>query len=68
MSNPGLSAVVLVPDDGQGYPPGAPFRIVRAGGRVTLIPDPRGDYEVYSSESAPGLSADPLLKVVLRKV
>jgi hypothetical protein len=68
MSNPRQSAVVLVPDDGQDYPPGAPFRIERTSGRVALIPDPRGDYEVYSSAAAPGLSSNPLLTVVLRKV
>jgi hypothetical protein len=68
MSNPRQSAVVLVPDDGQGYAPGAPFNVVRTAGHVALIPDPRGAYEVYSSEPAPGLSRDPLLRVVLRKV
>jgi hypothetical protein len=68
MSNPRKSVVMLVPNDGQGYAPGAPFRIERTSGHVTLVADPRGDYEVYSCEAAPGLSRDPLLRVVLRSV
>jgi hypothetical protein len=42
--------------------------MVRTPGRVDLIIDPRGDYEVYSFETEPGLTDEPLLKVVLRKV
>jgi len=68
MSNPGKSVVMLVPNDGQGYAPGAPFRIERTPGHIALIPDPRGDYEVYSREAAPGLARDPLLRVVLRSI
>ena len=51
MSNPRQSAVVLVPDDGQGYTPGAPFNVVRTDGHVALVPNPRGDYEVESCET-----------------
>jgi hypothetical protein len=68
MSNPRQSAVVLVPDDGQGYTPGAPFNVVRTDGHVALVPNPRGDYEVYSCETESGLSKEPLLRVVLRTV
>ena len=68
MSNPRQSVVILVPDDGQRYTPGAPFNVVRTEGRVTLVADPRGAYEVYSCEPAPELVKDPLLRVVLRAV
>jgi hypothetical protein len=68
MSNSRRSAVVFIPDAGQGYAPGAPIRIVRTVGHVELILDPRGDYEVYSCETASGMTKDPLLRVVLRKV
>ena len=68
MSNFRQSAVVFIPDQGQGYAPGAPMRIVRTPGHVELILDPRGDYEVYSCETESGLSKAPLLRVVLRKV
>lgn len=68
MNTPRKSIVMLVPDDGRGYAPGAPFRIERTPGHIALIADPRGDYEVYSSEAAPGMARDPLLRVVLRSV
>ena len=68
MSNSRQSAVVLVPDDGQRYTPGAPFDVVRTDGHVALIANPRGAYEVYSCETEAGLSKDPLLRVVLRQV
>jgi hypothetical protein len=68
MSDFKQSVVVLIPDAGQGYAPGAPMRIVRTPGHVELILDPRGDYEVYSCETESGMSKDPLLRVVLRKV
>jgi hypothetical protein len=68
MSNPGQSIVVLVTDDGRRFSPGAPIRIVRTPGHVALELDPRGDYEVYSWEPEVGISSEPLLKVILRKV
>ena len=68
MSNSGRSAVVFIPDDGRRYAPGAPIRIERVPGHVSLVLDPRGDYEVYSCELEQELSNAPLLKIVLRKI
>jgi hypothetical protein len=68
MSNFKQSVVVLIPDAGQGYAPGAPIRIIRTPGHVELILDPRGDYEVYSCEIESRMTKDPLLRVVLRQV
>ena len=57
-----------IPDDGARYAPGETVRIDHSSGRVEIIKDPAGAYEVMSCRPATEYgNHPPLLRVGLRK-
>ena len=57
-----------VRDDGTRYVPGETVRIDHSSGRIQLVKDPQGTYEIMSCRPATEYGGDPpLLRVDLRK-
>jgi hypothetical protein len=57
-----------IPDDGTRYAPGETVQVDHASGRIQLIKDPQGGYEVMSCRPATEYGGDPpLLRVGLRR-
>jgi hypothetical protein len=58
----------LIPDDGTRYATGEVVRIDQSSGRIQIVVDPAGNYEVVNCRQATEYGADPpLLRVDLRK-
>ena len=58
----------LIPDDGTRYAPGETVRIDQSSGRIQIIMDPAGTYEVLNCRPATEYAGDiPLLRVDLKK-
>jgi hypothetical protein len=58
----------LVSDDGTRYAPGEVVRIDQSSGRVQIVVDPEGTYEVLNCRPATEYAGDtPLLRVDLKK-
>ena len=57
-----------IPDDGTRYAPGEFVRVDHSLGRIQIIKDPQGTYEVMSCRPATEYGSDPpLLRLDLRK-
>jgi hypothetical protein len=58
----------LIPDDGTRYAPGEIVRVDQSSGRIQIVKDPAGPYEVVHCRQATEYAGDiPLLRVDLRK-
>jgi hypothetical protein len=58
----------LIPDDGTRYAPGESVRVDHSSGRIQIIGDPQGTYEVVSYRPATEYGGDPPpLRINLRK-
>ena len=58
----------LIPDDGTRYAPGVVVRIDQSSGRIQIVADPTGTYEVMNCRQATEYAGGtPLLRVDLRK-
>ena len=58
----------LIPDDGTRYAPGETVHVDRSSGRVQIVKDPAGAYEVMNCRPATEYADEtPLLRVGLRK-
>ena len=58
-----------VPDDGTRYAPGEIVRVDHSSGRIEIVKDPNGDYEILSCRSATEYGGDPPpLRIGLRKL
>ena len=68
MSTSGRFPTHHIPDDGIRYAPGETVRIDHSSGRVEIIKDPAGAYEVMSCRPATEYGGHPpLLRIGLRK-
>jgi hypothetical protein len=57
-----------IPDDGTRYVPGEAVRVDQSSGRIEIVKDPEGDYEVVSCRPATEYGGDPpALRIGLRK-
>ena len=57
-----------IPDDGTRYAPGEVVRVDQSAGRIQIIKDPQGTYEVMNCRSATEYGSNPpLLRIDLRK-
>jgi hypothetical protein len=57
-----------VPDDGIRYAPGEAVSIDQSSGRIQVVKDPMGDYEIVSCRPATEYGGDPpLLRLGLRE-
>src|SRR4051794_31130184 len=57
-----------IPHDGTRYAPGETVRVDQSSGRIEIIQDPDGDYEVVTCRTATEYGGDPPpLRVGLRK-
>jgi hypothetical protein len=58
----------LISDDGTRYAPGEIVRVDQSSGRIQIVADPEGDYEVMNCRQATEYAGDtPLLRVDLKK-
>ena len=58
----------LIPDDGTRYAPGETVRVDHSSGRVQIVKDPAGAYEIMNCRQATEYADEiPLLRVGLRK-
>ena len=58
----------LIPDDGTRYAPGETVHVDHSSGRVQIVKDPAGAYEVMNCRPATEYADEtPLLRVGLRK-
>jgi hypothetical protein len=58
-----------VPDDGTRYAPGEIVHIDHSSGRIRVIKDPAGEYEILNCRQATEYgSATPLLRLGLRRL
>ena len=58
----------LIPDDGTRYAPGEVVRIDQSSGRIQIVVDPEGTYEVLNCRPATEYAGDtPLLRIDLKK-
>src|SRR3954452_5445814 len=58
----------LIPDDGTRYPPGEIVRVDQSSGRIQIVADSEGNYEVMHCRPATEYADEtPLLRVGLRK-
>ena len=58
----------LISDDGTRYAPGDVVRIDQSSGRIQIVADPTGTYEVMNCRQATEYAGDtPLLRIGLRK-
>ena len=58
----------LLPDDGTRYTPGEVVRVDQSSGRIQIVVDPEGSYEVMSCRPATEYAGGtPLLRVDLKK-
>jgi hypothetical protein len=68
MSTSGRFPTHHIPDDGTRYAPGEAVRVDQSSGRVRIVKDPEGDYEVVACRPATEYGGDPPpLRVGLRK-
>jgi hypothetical protein len=57
-----------IPDDGTRYAPGELVRIDHSSGRLQILKDPEGGYEIMGCRPATEYGGDPpLLRIDLRK-
>jgi hypothetical protein len=68
MSDSGESEIHYLQDEGRRHVPGTVVRRERGPGKVELIPDPRGEWEVSSCERDSSFGGPALLRVGLRRV
>jgi hypothetical protein len=59
MSASGRFPTHHIPDDGTPYASGETVRVDLSSGRVEIVKDPAGDYEVVSCRPATGYGGDP---------
>ena len=57
----------LVPDDGTRYPQGEVVRVDQSSGRVQIVVDPEGAYEVVNCRPATEYTDARLLRVDLKR-
>ena len=58
----------LIPDDGTRYASGDIVRVDQSTGRIQIVADPEGNYEVMNCRQATEYAGDtPLLRVNIRK-
>ena len=57
----------LIPDDGTRYPQGEVVHVDQSSGRIRIVVDPEGDYEVLNCRPATEYTDAPLLRVDLRR-
>jgi hypothetical protein len=57
----------LIPDDGTRYAPGEVVRIDQSSGRIQIVVDPEGSYEVVNCRPATEYTDTALLRVDLKR-
>ena len=68
MSTSGRFPTHHIPDDGTRYAPGETVRVDHSSGRIRIVKDPEGDYEVMNCRPATEYGGSPPpLRVGLRK-